>query len=291
MSVISDVDVTPNRLSILYQFVQERGEMGIPAQDLRAYLGPNALQRTKNPEGPREPIAEAIMREAKRLHIIQEEEGTLRVPKELRGKSSTDLQTFLDGTLLDLERAEATDQRTFPRALAWFLCQDPAHPLSFGTNYNLLVNEDCGEEVSAYGLTNQARFQNFVYWAAYLGFAWRLEVADQANFVMPDPTEALARHLRPILEDKGRLPIAEALALLAQSCPVLEGGAARREVEERLTPAKQRQPDALSKSTSLALERLEHQRLIHLHDADDAPVHLLTNRRDPRPVSHVSLAS
>ena len=101
---------------------------------------------------------------------------------------------YLQGKLLDPTESAKHGQGAFPGALAWFLCQDPATPLSWRYNYRELVDQDCGPENSSFELRNEASCNQFVYWARFLGFAWRLNI-DNRNSVIPDPTKSIARSL------------------------------------------------------------------------------------------------
>jgi len=198
-----------------------------------------------------------------------------------------DLLQFFERRLLDPVEAEKYGQGSFPLALAWFLSQDPTIPFVWGHNYANQVIEECGAESRSFELTNHSRFEQFVYWARYLGFAWRLDLED-SRAVLPDASHALARHLPSILPAKTPRTIQEVMAELARHLPVLEGGEARKRVESLLSPEKRRPPGQLSRSTSFALERLEIQRKVVLERVHDAPALNLDRASGPKAISHIT---
>lgn len=287
MSVISTLEAVPNRIAIIYRFLQALEEP-LEEDELRALLGPRALQRrAEDDETPATVVVNSI-REAKTLGLVEEmEQGRVRVPPALRGMDDSALLRYLEATLVDPVRAEEAGQGHFPRALAWFLVQDPGRPLVFNDNQKTLVLED-GSDSSAYELTDAARFQQFAYWARYLGYAWRVQI-NEKSVVVPDPTRALEWHIREVLEDRTEALMRELLRLLAGHCPVLEGGTVRNEIEDRLPEEKRRLQGALSRSTSLALLRLQRRGFLVLDQRADAPGVILDSWPERIPVSHVIL--
>jgi hypothetical protein len=110
------------------------------------------------------------------------------------------------------------------------------------------------------------------YWARFLGYAESLLIGD-STVVVPDPTEAIARHLANVFEGAPKLPIARFFEAIARPCPVLELGETRSIVEKRMTTP--RVPKMLSSATCLALWRLESRGTLKLSHASDAETWLL----------------
>ena len=241
MSVITSWGATPNRMKIALRFVSRSGPNGVADDVLQQTLLPGELARNQSgdddPEGG-SAIGSEVVSELRNLRmLISSDEGTLVVPPSLKDMSDDRFVEYLQEKLLTPAEAAKHGQGAFPSALAWFLCQDPAIPLSWGYNYRELVDQDCGPENSSFELRNGASCNQFVYWARFLGFAWRLHIDDR-NEVIPDPTKAIARSFGGWEEMTDWQPIDEVLSRLAVDLPVLEGGTARTEIESKLAIGK-----------------------------------------------------
>jgi hypothetical protein len=289
VSVITNLPVVPSRIAILYHFLQMY-EKGLSSDELKMYLAPRALQSRGGDEGPATTIADAVLREAKTLGLVEDgEEDGVRVPQERRGMSDSALRDYLEAKLLT--EAEQYGQRLFPYVLSWFLAQDPAAPLVFSANLRQQAETECGPQIGMQvgsELSNHSRFENFVYWARYLGYCWRLQVANQ-GMVVPDPTAVLERHLLSMLKQRIEVTVEGLLDVLGDLSPVLDGGRVREELEGVLPLEKQRVEGALSRTTSLGLLQLERKGVITLERRHDAPAVRLTSWPDERPVSHIIL--
>jgi hypothetical protein len=201
------------------------------------------------------------------------------------------LQNYLEAKLLLPTEAEQYGQPLFPYVLAWFLTQDPAVPLAFSSNLRQQVEAECGPRIGPQvgsELGNHSNFENFVYWARYLGYGWRLQAANQA-MVVPDPTAALERHVLTILKQRTEATVEGFMDVLGEYSPVLDGGQVREELDEVLPPEKQREEGTLSRTISLGLLQLELKGIIVLERRHDAPAVRLTSWPDERPVSHIIL--
>lgn len=278
MSVISNLLATPNRIEIVYRFLVTYELGKIAKEDLRQVLSPPALTGS---------IANDVINEATRLGIIElTPDGYYHLSPELRESPSPNFLDWLEVCLLDPNRAEKIGQAKFPFALAWLLEQDPAEPFEFGDNISDIITGQCGADVEAFEMTNRARSQNFVYWAQYLGYTWRLRVGSFEGIV-PDPTQAIQRHLTSLFKQTEQFLIKELLDMLATRSPVLEGGVARQKVIDLRRSDALRDPKLLSRSTSIAFLRLEERGLIKLERRADALAYTLNTKPNPRPISHV----
>ncbi|MGQ4807021.1 hypothetical protein NKDENANG_00359 [Candidatus Entotheonellaceae bacterium PAL068K] len=291
MSVITNLPVVPSRIAILYHFLQMY-DKGLSRDELRAYLAPRALQSRGGDEGPATTIADAVLREAKTLGLVEDgEEDGLRVPQERRGMNDFAFRDYLETKLLLPAEAEQYGQPLFPYVLAWFLAQDPAAPLVFSDNLRQQVETECGPrsgpQISS-ELSNHSKFENFVYWARYLGYCWRLQTANQ-SMVIPDPTAALERCLLSILKQRIEVTVEGLMEVLGECSPVLDGGEVREELEGVLPSEKRRAEGTLSRTTSLGLLQLERKGGIALERRHDAPAVRLTSWPDERSVSHIIL--
>lgn len=289
MSVIASLTATPNRLKIAIRFVSSCGSGGIKEDLLQQTLLPAELARSQSgdddPQGG-SAVGDEVVRELRNLGmLVLGDDDALTVSPDL---SEYDFVDLLKQKLLNPEEAEKHGQSALPYALAWLLSRDPARPLAWEDNYRGLVEQDCGPEGASFELTNRARCNQFVYWARFLGFAWRLQLEGQ-NVVVPDPTGAIVRSLGRWEAKPSWLPIGEFLSRLAADLPVLEEGTARKFVESRIAPGRQRPLGHISRSTSYALRRLERSRHIEMQRMADAQAMNLELGSELRPVSHVSV--
>jgi len=257
MSVLSIFEATPNRVRSLAR--------------LALHLAPTnreALRENLMPGKDDDAQFGQLMRETVRLGLLDERKGEVTLGAGIKEADIGDDRRFLncvEAALLS-DVAESGENRTFRYALSWLLAQPSGQPIPWNSDQHLLMSEQM-DGPEGYDVTNEGRFAMLCYWARFLGFATRLE-CHGGNTVIPDPSEAITRHLSDVLSDTSRIAVARFLERVALICPVLEGGPIRREVEERFRekrPAKQ-----LSVATSLALWRLEERRLIKLDHVSDA---------------------
>jgi hypothetical protein len=303
MSVISNLPATPNRVEIIVRYLDSCGARGIARDQLMARVSPPALRRgngfgeSDEPVAGQTTVAGAVLDEILRLGLAEryDDGGSewiravgLTSADRRADVPSEDFRSRLECVLFDPAAAEAADQRQFAKALAWFLAQDPERPFDFGQNARQRIEEQCGPEVNAFELTNASRAQNFFYWARYLGYAWYAGVVNSPPIIVPDPTSALERHLPRLMGGHRTLPFVDLMEAWSEPCPVLEGGVVRTAVEEILPAALRRPAGTLSRSTSLALQRLDRRGVIHLERQPDAPAIMLATWPDPLPISHIT---
>jgi hypothetical protein len=275
MSVITNLTVTPNRLAIVYDYLSKREE-GEDRDRLGQLLMPQALRSDTTGErtdGDTRGLAifKEVVAEAKALGLVEEtDDGRLIVPERMRPSARRGFKEVIEPLLLDPELALGAGQKGFAPSLAWFLVQDPARPLEWGQSHAGEMEDQCGSGAGKIELSNKESFQNFVYWARYLGYAWRLKAGSGAEVVMPDPTEAIARYLPEIFGGKRSMTLREFMRALAERSPVFENGETRVEVESMVPVQMRREQNTLSHSTSLALERLESKGVIKLDNPHDA---------------------
>lgn len=284
MSVISTVEVMPNRIALVHRFLRMHADP-LPEKTLLQLLSPPEIR--KKPAAVPKPeeekpgaVAPAVVRECKALGLIADAGGDQVCLAE---DANMDIRVFLEQRLLHPEEAERCRQANVPYALAWFLCQDPASPLLLRHNQKDRVESDTGGKTL--DLTNKDRFRHFGFWVRYLGLGWWLRGSGEERLV-PDPTEALLRHLPAVLQG-GEGPIQEVIAALGKRLPVLETGAVRETVESWLPLEKRREPGDLSPATSLALMRLQRRGVLALESRSDAPMMRLMTWPNPTQVSHL----
>ena len=293
MSVITSLTATPNRMKIVWDYLGNRGPHGVRAEELQRLIGPSSLHSGRAQDedsGSGTTIGDGVIGEMRNLGLITRvEDGTIRIASGDQTEHGNVFLRLLERRLLDPVEAKQYGQGAFPSAMAWFLAQDPVNPLEWGQNHSRTVLDDCGEDTGSFELTNLARCQQFVYWARYLGFAWRLQIERTKEVVIPDPAPAILRNLRKVIIVNQRRPIMEVMSEISDVLPVLEGGVARDDLESHLTSEKQRPDKHLSRSTSFALERLERDGQISLQRLADAEAVNLQLVSGLRAMSHITL--
>lgn len=311
MSVITVTGMTPRRMANLCSYLHLYGDEGMPEAQMRMLLAVRArdpMDRTPAAEvDPADadmrqgaPVAVGeVLAESRKLGVIErtDDDGRsarLRVSSALRPYTATCLLDAVEMCLTRLEEARAAEQERVPAALAWLLEQDPTHPLLMGTNEDVRGRQagQFGDVRADLDLTNAARIDNARYWATYLGLGWTLASAETTSrrLFVPDPTVALLRHLPAALRPGVRTPVGEAVQGLAERCPVLDGGTVRVEIAAAMLPTAQRPPGVISRSTSVALTRLERRGVLRFEDLSDAAETVLLDCwPDQRRVSHITL--
>ncbi len=217
-------------------------ENGVPREQLEAWATPPSLSTRggDDEEGGSSALFTNSLNEARRLGLIEEGDGRLRVPDAARGIGRSGggprgrLPRLSSRDAVRTERAAEVGQSGVLVALAWFLTQSPLEPLSFSAEPQDLVRRDLGASAAKAELGNRSAYQNLLYWARYLGFA---SVVGEAGVrrAFPDPMRAVASVLGRVLPDASWVEIDLFLARLAAIYPVLEGGSVRRRVEAMRT--------------------------------------------------------
>jgi hypothetical protein len=223
----------------------------------------------------------------------------LRLTADARGggKKVSDSEVyFLDymrRTLFDPARAVETQQSGFMIALAWFLSSSPLRPMNFSEAPQVGMRAQIGDHASKTELTSLNRYQNFLYWARYLGFATIVggrDADDQnARRVIPDPLRAIEGALPTIFAEGNDLPIEQFLTRLAGIFPVFEKGSVREEYDAMLLIPISDRAQRLSITTSIALQRLADRQRVALTSLADAPARILDFGSREGRVSHVAL--
>ena len=138
----------------------------------------------------------------------------------------------LDGDGWDTSGANA-----FLRAACWFLAQDPlGPPFSFDPKGPTAGAERLLRRQFKSGrpkLLNQTSWDDFTRWACALGLARRVQLRG-VDYLIPDPTDAIAETLAGSLYSGKWYSIGEALNLLAAELPILGPGYLRSQMLEHL---------------------------------------------------------
>lgn len=301
MSIVTTAQAVPSRLFALYAVLFE-SETGEVKDRIKAWATPPSLSgRGGDDDGePTTTLFSNTLAEARRIGLVEEVEDKLRVSADARsgGKKGKDSELFflqyMRRTLFDPVRAAETQQAGFMLALSWFLSSSPLRPLSFSEPPQNMLKAQIGDHASKTELTSLNRYQNFLYWARYLGFATIVGGGNDAEDVtsrrvIPDPVRAIESALPTIFGDTNDLPIEQFLTRLAAIFPVFETGSVREEFDAmRLTPLPDRDK-RLSITTSMALQRLSDRRRLTMTSVADAAARIFDFGSREGRVSRVAL--
>lgn len=281
MKAITAVGATPQRMEILYSILREAGAEGEERARLGALLGPASLARDLNDPGEDNALTDCL--------LLAQEMGLLKVEGDRIGLATPDgPSSFLliaGPQMLDRVTSAEPVEGWVAGAIAWMLRQDPREPLAWsGSAAVSRLQAQLGSPLP-YGLTNDSRMQQAVYWARALGFVTRLNIV-KTEAVVPDPTEALLRRLDLVMAKGQQMTMPAFLETLARLCPVFDGGSVAREVAARAGLAVQ--PNVISPALALALLRLKLQGELQFQYFDDADVVEAEGLLDDGRVTHVS---
>lgn len=130
-----------------------------------------------------------------------------------------------------------------------------------------------GLSLSDLQVQNDARLDNVVYWARYLGLARQTKDEPCAG-IIPDPSLFLRRQLAQILPAGEEVQAHLFRQRLGEICPVLDGGVVRDSLLPKLAPS---WPDQqISEALAFAILRLEKNGELRAWCPDDQRQFLLT---------------
>ncbi len=302
MSIVTTAQAVPSRLFAIYAVLFDR-ENGEVKDRIESWATPPSLSGRGGGDDDGESATTLFSNtlvEALRIGLVEEVEDKMQLTADARsggkrGKNSeTYFLAYLRRILFDPARAAETQQAGFMIALSWFLSSSPLRPMNFSEAPQIGLKAQIGDHDSKTELTSLHRYQNFLYWARYLGFATIVGGGSDAEDVtsrrvIPDPVKAIESALPAIFADTNKLPIEQFLTRLAAIFPVFETGSVRQDFEAmRLTPATDGDK-RLSIATSLALQRFEDRQCLTMTIVADAAARILDFGQHEGRVSHVAL--
>jgi len=305
MSVISNLVAQPNRIIVATEFVHGFGDKGASVDDLEKMLTPVPRQQNQAADGAADTdaverggttIAAEVLSEMLRLKILERtRDDKLRVGAALSAHTpkmewAVRLHDYLFPILTSADAAREHGQAELPEAFCWLLQQSPTQPLgiSVGAHYNILAGQMVDGDPLCSSIRSDARYQNVIYWARYLGLAERLVVKQAADMVIADPTRAIALRLPLLFGDERQLTIQTFVHRLGAQIPVLDGGRVWHEMQGRFREALQANDKHLGQAASLALLRLLQAGKIKLEGLSDAAAWVLEVGRESKSISHIT---
>jgi hypothetical protein len=267
-------------MQILYSILREAGPEGEERGHLAALLGPNSL--AKNTEDPGEDNALSDCLALGQDMGVIKAEGDRIALVDVTGP--TTFLALAGQNMVDRVTSAEPVEGWVAGAIAWMLHQDPREPLPWsGSGAVSRLQAQLGVPLP-YGITNDSRLQNAVYWARALGFVTRLKLREEV--VVPDPTQALKQRLDHVLARGQQVTMPAFLAALSRACPVFEGGTVRREVAMRARV--EASANVVSSSLTLALLRLRQHKELDFHYFDDADIVEIEGVSNNGRVTHIS---
>ena len=299
MSVISNRVAMPNRIAIACEYLNYLGPTGGSRETIENLLSP--LKKARNDEDDDKPsgrsIAADVLSEIASLgFLVNNKDSTITLADEIRSIAPSNdnwqeaLRPVLFKKFFAPIDADLQGQSDVPEAISWLLVQDPFDPLPRGGGLHVerIVSQLGNSDLLRTAIGNNSRFQNLLYWSRYLGCAEWLGLKT-GNFVVPDPTSAISHCLPDIFREETELPINAFVTRLGNLCSVLEEGKSRTLLENRLTSQTQRKERHLSRSTSLALRRLQLRGQIGIRAFSDSTTWVLDFPNETQGISHISL--
>ncbi|GAN75850.1 hypothetical protein Asru_0009_43 [Acidisphaera rubrifaciens HS-AP3] len=252
-------------MEVLYSILREAGVEGEERERLANLLGPPSLAKDQTDAGEDNALVDCLAL-GHEMGLFREESGRVALAR-VDGPSS-----FLElagRQMVDQIISSVPTEGWVAGAIAWMLRQDPRSPLPWtGSGTATRLQSQLGSP-PPFGMTNDSRVQQAVYWARALGFVTRWNIV-KAEVVVPDPTEAVSQRLDHVLLRGQQITMPAFLAALGRTCPVLDGGSVHREVATRAGDTAN--PSKVSASLSLALLRLKQRGELQFQYFDDAEV-------------------
>lgn len=300
MSIMTTWEAVPSRLYSLFASLTDAAS-GEDRVKFEAFATPPSLRNKseEEEEAVRTNLFNNALREAIAVGLVEIVADKLQTTDRARpyakaaATKEQAFRQFMRDILLDEAKSALAQQSSFMATLAWFLTKSPFKPTNFKSDPTEDLKADLGEKYADTGISVIADYQNFLYWARYLGFATIIGGRDsEANrdgrYIIPDPLDAISAALPAVMGGQNELGIEQFISRLAAIIPVFEGGKVRQDMIR--APDRVRTGTVgtrLSQATSLALQRLESSQVLTLRQDADAPMIILDLGRTERRVSHV----
>ena len=268
MSLISKPTASPNRIEMLVEFLKTNNKK-YTKKDLELMFSPDSGSVFKEVYSVVEMLNLLVIKEDIVYHNIEN--------KKIKNKEIIKRSLF---------NIEDTKNYSFNVSLAWLLVQNPKELISFKDNVGNRFLRDLTEQIPDTEFTNNARFQHFVYWCEYLGFVNKISISGE-TYISPDPTQAIKNELELNFKKGESIPVKDFFVKLSSFIPMLEYGVIREKVNSMLRDGLSLPSDTLSYSTSLAIIRLEQQKIISMESKSDAEVVTLLDGTNNKRISHI----
>lgn len=268
MSLISKPTASPNRVEMLVDFLKTNNNK-YSKKDLELMFSPDSGSVFKEVYSIVEMLGLLVIKDDIVYHNIENKKNKTK--------------EIIKSSLFNIED---TTNYNFNISLAWLLVQNQNELISFKDNVGNRFLRDLTEQILDTEFSNNARFQHFIYWCEYLGFINKISISGEI-YICPDPTHAIKNELEQNFKKEERFSAKDFFMKLSKSLPVLEYGIIREKVNGILRDGLSLPNGTLSYSTSLAIIRLEQQKVISLESKSDAEVITLLDGINNKRISHI----
>lgn len=284
---------TDGLASVLVALVRTLRAFGpMPGDDLLALVAPTSVVGVSD-------MARKTLHRWTQLGVFRGSENAIQLGPAVEDLAADDVDALRRALLgvvlaednnprLDAATGDASTDRPlasdFTRATCWVLAQDP---YAFDPSWLAVEALQNSQRVAPKAVINDVRWQGFLEWSTFFGFAWR----GAGQFVV-EPHFAVAGVLREVFVSDTTLPAEAFFGRLAAALPVVDGGLYRGHVDGTVgNPPRQAGESGVSMTLSAALLHLEAAGTLRLEVRSDAPTRTLLGRRgrELRPVSHLTL--
>jgi len=274
MSVITTVEFVPSRMMGVFRYLLSiKGH--IESRD--------RLQHLLSPAREKRDMISDVINEMVQMGLCvktKADDGDTQIalaPETLDyyGRKNFDLSRLkllmLRCLLGNLGDESNTRNHDFCLHLTWFLSQDPFTPLGNQDEIIARLQQAFGDHPLI--IRSNLRYENFRYWARFLGFGWEYELPGKPAVFVPDPREYLQLSLAELFGADHRLTMKEFIGRLLNACPLFPGGRWHTEAGEAVMQT----PSAvhLPRSLGYALLQLRDEGVVRLEKQSDAPYHMI----------------
>lgn len=264
MKIYTTVEPVPSRMVAVARLLLSAGPL--PEDDLVSLLQPR--ENTG--------IASSTLNAALECGLVVREKRQCRLADGLflSQPKPSDLDEELPIVLsrLLLKPKVGSDSNGFAILCAWLL-QQPALSTPVDRVGLKMAMQATGLSLDDLQVKNDARWDNVIYWARYLGLVRQTKDEPCAGLI-PDPSLFLRRHLAQLLPAGEEVQAHTFRQRLGEICPVLDGGVVREALLPQLAPDWPEQQ--LSDALSFAVLRLEKSGELRAWCPDDQRQFLLT---------------
>lgn len=277
MSLLNEPLANPSRVYGTWRLLAHLGSP-IERSELEEMLSPLSIAGDVRDEEDNEVSSEIshrnrirkVVNEMVKMGVVMEEGSMLHLAEDVVPLDGAKWDDFfvnaLTHRIFDLHNEENHD---LVLLLSWFYSQDVYAPMTW-EQIALALDEQT--DSNRLGCKNKTRYEQFEYWANYLGFTWTLTINRQKRLVV-DPTSHLCKLLPCLFVGKDTLRYSDIQSELASLSPLFENGWARKALSEKYS-IENPEPLLLSSSTAFAWYRLQEKGLIELQRKSDADVFL-----------------
>lgn len=278
MSVLNEPFAIPSRVRGVWRLLAHIRDNCMERRELEEMLSPLSVAGEVRDEEDIEDASDTshrnriykVISAMIKMGIVVEDNHLIKLNTHAVPTQETEEGQFLIDEITRLFIMESNDSNHDIMLLtAWFYCQNAYAPMTWD---QIAPQLDAQTNANRLGCKNKTRFEQYVYWANYLGFTWTMTIGKQSMLVA-DPTAHLRNLLPVIFTESDTLKYSEIMTKLAEKSPVFEGGRFRKALNDQFL-IEQRQPFELSTSTALAWYRLEDEGAVKLLRKSDADMYL-----------------